>query len=309
MRDRQVEVRPDGEGYGGDHREEEQHAGQRPAAGADGEFYVAEVEGEHSYPPPCGEGASSLGEASGNLPHLQHRRALHPERQMRCGDDDAAAAEMRRHQRREFCLRRCIEPGGRFVEQPDRAAADQEFCDRRPPALAGGEVAVGQMADRAEADRPQRLLHREIGAAAKVPPEAQILGHRQRRLHRVQMAEIMAGRSDGRIRFAAAFDEHLARRLRQQAGNHPEQRRFTGAVRSGDDQAVAFAERKIHPGKHRLPAALAAQIFGDQPHCSPVAESVIGAPSRRSKIGNSVSRTIPGISLYPGQPRQRSVWE
>ncbi len=41
---KQVEIGPDAEGDRRDHRQEEQNAGQRPAAGADAEPHIAEEE-------------------------------------------------------------------------------------------------------------------------------------------------------------------------------------------------------------------------------------------------------------------------
>jgi hypothetical protein len=45
MRAKQVQVRADGEGRGGDDGEKKQQANQRPAAGADAEFQIAQVKG------------------------------------------------------------------------------------------------------------------------------------------------------------------------------------------------------------------------------------------------------------------------
>jgi hypothetical protein len=48
---KQLEIRPDAEGDDGDDGQEEQHADQRTAAGADGKFQVAEEEGSHPHTP------------------------------------------------------------------------------------------------------------------------------------------------------------------------------------------------------------------------------------------------------------------
>ena len=64
------------------------------------------------------------------------------------------------------------------------------------------------MADAGEPDPFERLLRRELRAAEKGRPEGEVLGCRQCRLHRIEMAEIMTGRRDcGR---AAAVDAQSA---------------------------------------------------------------------------------------------------
>ncbi len=61
------------------------------------------------------------------------------------GDHDAAACEMIAHQSDEEVLAFGVERGGRFVQQPDRPSRDQQPRDRKPSALASGEVGGGQM--------------------------------------------------------------------------------------------------------------------------------------------------------------------
>ena len=67
-------------------------------------LHIAEEEGEH-----LGLSLFAMwsGTKSGHarFPQLQHRRPLDPERQVRRGNNDAAAGEMRRHQRRESASR------------------------------------------------------------------------------------------------------------------------------------------------------------------------------------------------------------
>ena len=55
-----------------------------------------------------------------------------------------------------------VEPGGRLVEQPERTPADQQPGDRRAAALAGRQIAEGQMADGAESDQIERRLDAEF---------------------------------------------------------------------------------------------------------------------------------------------------
>ena len=77
MRASRLRSGPTREGDGGDDGEEEQHAGQRPAAGADGEAQVAEEEGEHlTLPLRGGWRAASL--SAGIRRRVETKRSIRP---------------------------------------------------------------------------------------------------------------------------------------------------------------------------------------------------------------------------------------
>ena len=185
------------------------------------------------------------------------------------GHDDPAIVEVRLHQSRELVFGGLIEPGGRLIEQPDGAVADEQPGDGCTTPLACRQIAEGQVADIAESDDFQRLAAFQVRLAQKFPPEAEILGHGQRGLHRVFMTEIVARRRDGRKDIAAPLDPGRPRGRRQQTRQNAQQGRFSGAVRACDDQALAGFERKSDAGENLLAAALAAQIVGDEPHLPP----------------------------------------
>ena len=101
-------------------------------------------------------------------------------------------------------LRRAVERRGRLVEQPDRPRHREQPRERQPPPLPGGEVGCRQIGHAVEADRGQGA-----GGAASSPPriarpEVEVLGHRQRRLQGVLMAEVVGllrpGSAPGRRR-------------------------------------------------------------------------------------------------------------
>ena len=168
---------------------------------------------------------------------------------------------MRLHQRGELPFGNLVETGRRFVEQPDRPVAHEKPGNGRAAALAGGKIAEGQMTDIEEADHFQRLADRQVIFAEKILPEGKILLHRQRWLHGVAVAEIMA-RARGVLPFLATLEGNLPFRHGKQAGNHSEQRRLANSVRTRNDQTFAGGKGEIHAREDQLAAAFPAQIFG-----------------------------------------------
>ena len=75
------------------------------------------------------------------------------------------------------------------------------------------------MADVWKTDGVQRLVDRQMRVPEKIPPESQVLLDRERGLHGVGMAKIMAGRGDGRPFLVAAFQIGHAGSGGQQAGD------------------------------------------------------------------------------------------
>ena len=98
-----------------------------------------------------------MNSASAAIPNA-NLGARDPERLVRRGHHDPATGEMLVRQPRELPLGARVESGGRLVEQPDRAMADQQSGDRGAALLAGGEIAERQMADAGEPDLFERLF-------------------------------------------------------------------------------------------------------------------------------------------------------
>ncbi len=124
-------------------RHEEQHADQRAAADAQGDLDVAHEQGRERV-------------HAGAL-QFQFARIVETERQMRGGDDNAAAREMRAHQLEQHRLCRGIERRGRLVEQPERPLHRDQARDREPSSLTGGEIGRRQLGQRFEPDRGERV--------------------------------------------------------------------------------------------------------------------------------------------------------
>ena len=143
--------------------------------------------------------------------------------------------------------------------------------------------------------------------AEKSPPEAEVLRHRQRRLHGVLVAEIMAGRRDRRPCLAAAFQP----RPRRAAGSSPATMRSSvdlpdpfGPVTTSASpvpRAKATPEKTVSPPRSPL------RLFGDQPHRAPRPASQ--PPRLRSAAKMAIRRVwnYSRNSLYPEQPPQRSA--
>ena len=146
------------------------------------------------------------------------------------------------------------------------------------------------MPDAVEADHLQRIAGRKLRLAEETLPEAQVLGYRERRLHGIEVTEIMAGGCDGR-RFAT-LDSHPAFRARQQACQNSEQRRLAGAVRAGDEKALPLPETEADGGEDAPPVALARQILGAEQHPTPFC--VVSGPrlEARGEITPNLSRTL-----------------
>ena len=120
----------------------------------------------------------------------------------------------------------------------------------------------------------QCLANAELSVAGKALPELKVLMDGQRCLHRVLVAEIMAGRRNRRKILAAALHGDSPRSMRQEASDHAQQSRLARTVGAGDHKRLAVGERKADIGKNRLATAFTAEIFGDKPHTSPVAETI-----------------------------------
>ena len=251
----EVEVRPDAERHGRDHGEEEDDAGHRPAAALEGEAQVACEDGDHSQP----SAASSRGLVDvagvrhGRIDGARRKRqafgVLQAERLVRRGDGDAAGPPMVGDELGEARLRGAVQRRCRLVEDPDRACRDEETGKARPPLLAGREIGKGQMRDARQADGLQRRRDARPAAAEKAGPEGEVVADSDGRLHRVPVADIVAGFGEMPRRLAVRgerpLEGHRPADRTQQPRERAQQRRLAGAVRAGDEKRRAAANHDI----------------------------------------------------------------
>jgi hypothetical protein len=185
--------------------------------------------------------------------------------------ENTAAAAVCRHQPGKALRRSVVQPRRRFVQQPERAVRNQEPGDRGAPPLAGRQIAERQMPDAGKPDDLQGLLGGQFRLAAEIAPEAQILRDAECRLHRVLMAEIVAGGGNGRECLAAAFEGDAPACRRQKTRDNAKQRRFSRPIGTDNNKRLPLAQREADIREYGLAAAFAAQIVGDKPHRSPLA--------------------------------------
>ena len=172
-------------------------------------------------------------------PEPQLFRAFEPKRRVGCGDDDAAAAQVRLHDGRERGLGGGVERGRRLVEQPKRTVGDEKTGERHAPPLSGREQAGGEIDHMRQADPRQRgPLRLARGSAAEHRcGEGEVLACGQRAFDAVGVAEIMRLLAD-RALAVAAFEGKAAGFKRQEAGERAQQARLSRPVRPGHDQAA-----------------------------------------------------------------------
>ena len=203
-------------------------------------------------------------------PKPQLLRALEPERRVGGGDDDAAAVEMRLHDRGEGGLRGGVERGRRLVEEPERPVGDEEAGERDAPLLPGRERARREIDHMGEADPRERraLASREDRRRARRP---------RRRGSRSRSARLSArrrGRDNAPVRRACARDRRRpAQSLRPRAAESRRARaagsicrRRSALSRSAPSPRPTSNEK---PGKQAPPAAFDRQVPRAQAHRSP----------------------------------------
>ena len=116
---------------------------------------------------------------------------------------------MARHQAGEHALRGDVEGGRRLVEEPERAAADEEAGEGHAPPLPGREVGHGQPQRVGEAELGQGLARREGGVAQEVAGEGQVLLRRERALQPVPVPDDV--QAFGQARLADICDREASR--------------------------------------------------------------------------------------------------
>jgi hypothetical protein len=134
--------------------------------------------------------------------------------------DEAATVEMFADDLDQPGFGRRVERRGRLVEEPDRAAGDQEPGEGEPAALARRQIGGRQRGEPDEPDPFERRTDVEIGDPRESTPEAEVLLDRELRLQRVHMTEIMTLLRDRQLRIATVDAEFAGHRA-QQAGDQP----------------------------------------------------------------------------------------
>ena len=167
-------------------------------------------------------------------------------------------------------------PGRQRTGAADRRAGEADLVERRT------EVSAG----------PPRAL-----------PEAEVLGEGQRRLQRVEMAEIVAYAADRRAS-GAGSSTHRAGGGREQPGEDAQQRRLAGTVRPGDRQQLAGRECEVEVREHRRgrragrKAVAAGACRGDLAACrARLSSSLRGMPGERCKSASA--RPLHRLCLEP----------
>src|SRR5690606_29469661 len=89
-----------------------------------------------------------------------------------------------------------------------------------------------------------------------------VLGHGERRLGGVQMADIvqLAMKGLGILFDRSAVEPYLSAVRRQQAGEQPQQRGLAAAVRARDHERSPSFEGKVEMREHEAPAAHAREV-------------------------------------------------
>src|SRR6185312_16943990 len=110
------------------------------------------------------------------------------------------ARHQREPARREMILQRLVEQLDRgrverdlrLVEQPDRPRRRKQAGQRELALLARREQAGGKLGKRAEPEGGEGAVEAPAVRPKKFGPEGEVLSHAEARLHRVQMADIVA---------------------------------------------------------------------------------------------------------------------
>src|SRR5690349_10797828 len=163
------------------------------------------------------------------------------ERDVGRGDDEAARGPVPVDRPLQPGHGIAIEPGRRLVEEPQRRRAEEEPCEREAPSLTGGEETRRRVAETVETECRERAIDLLLARLLDVSPEGEILAHRQRRLHRILVAdETDPGAMRGRIvADRRAVPEEAAILGRRQPGEEPQEARLAAAVRPQKEERAA----------------------------------------------------------------------
>ena len=152
---------------------------------------------------------------------------------------------------------------------------------------------------------------RPIGRAAQeTAPEREIFLHRQRRLQRVQMAEIVRLLADGELR-VAAFERDPAARQRHQPGDQRAAARICRPrwVRSPASASPA-ATLKPKPDKTSRPPRIQARSDATKPHRQAFRRPIRASPAVRGrprKTGHFLSVLLTSVDFL--EPRKKRPYK
>ena len=140
-----------------------------------------------------------------------------------------------------------VERDLRLVEQPDRARRGEQAGQRELPLLSGREQSGGKLRQRGEPEGGERAVEARAVLAEEAGPEGEVLAHAEARLHRVQMADIVAKLGELGVGGRAVEVEPPCGK-RQQPGDLPQQAGLAGAVRARSrSSASPGASSKLRP--------------------------------------------------------------
>ena len=142
----------------------------------------------------------------------------------------------------------------------DRNRAGRSASAARPNSSSAGPISPRPGRKRRQAEQFERRAD-FAPARAEGCPETQILGHRERQLHRVEMTHEM---KPCRMRVAVLRDVgalpfDATGNRREEPGHDPQQARLAAAVGAGQHQGFAGSEREVEFGEHPAVAANAGQ--------------------------------------------------
>ena len=146
-----------------------------------------------------------------------------------------------------------VEPGVRLVEQEELRVPHQRRAEREPAALAGRELAVGQVGHRGEVEPFDDRVRVGAGAAGRLGDEAQVLAHGQVVVAEGLVADERQVAARGAPVHVEIGAEHLAlaRVQRDEPRDQAEQRGLAGAVRAGEEHDLARVDVQVDTGQGR----------------------------------------------------------
>src|SRR5262249_35680304 len=129
----------------------------------------------------------------------------------------------------------------------------------------GGEIDRGQRREPAEPDGGKRDLALFPAAAQKRRPETEIFSHRQRRLQRVLVAEVMGMLTDAQLRITV-LELELTLLRPHHARHHAQQRGFARPIAPRHHERFAGLDGKGEATEDLAAPSDASEIGSSEPH-------------------------------------------
>ncbi len=181
------------------------------------------------------------------------------ERRVARHERDAAGLEMILQRGVEQLDRSGVERDLWLVEQPDRARRGEQARERQLPLLACREETGGKLGKGLKPEGGKRAVETSAVLAKKLRPKGEVLAHAEARLHRVQMADIVAKLRQAQVG-RSAVEAQAPGGKRQQPGDLAQQAGLAGAVGPAHQQSFPGSERETQAIEDGPAAALAAQV-------------------------------------------------